>query len=124
MIVLPSALDRIALEHFPQQVRPSARAVHFVARHHVAWAHRAAFVATAFADSDTSLGCAGEVSIVVGKLEIRFWLPGVVICSEPEILVGLVRIDDLAGVHLVVRIPDAFEVAKRLHQFVAEHDRQ
>src|SRR5438874_7535467 len=83
MIVLPSALDRIALEHFPQQVSPSARAVHFFARHHVAWAHRAAFVAAAFADSDTAFGGAGEVSIVVGKLEIRFWLPRVVICSEP-----------------------------------------
>src|SRR5205823_12170651 len=35
-----------------------------------------------------------------------------------------VRVDDLAGVHLQVRVPDALELAEAIHEVVPEHLRQ
>ena len=40
------------------------------------------------------------------------------------VLVRLLRVDNFPGIHFVVGIPDPFELAKRLHEFSAEHDRE
>src|SRR5207253_5937968 len=52
------------------------------------------------------------------------WLPGTVIRSEAQILVEPVRFDNFAGVHLPLRIPDCFELAKCLYEFCPKHFRQ
>ena len=44
--------------------------------------------------------------------------------AETDVRVERVRVDDLAGVHLPVRVPDRLELPERLDQLGAEHLRQ
>ena len=69
VFVFPSAFNRIALKHFPKQVRAPTRAVHFLACGHVAGTHRAALVAAALSDSNAAFGCAEELSAVVNTYQ-------------------------------------------------------
>src|SRR5262249_10947215 len=97
VIVLPAALERITLQHFPRHVRAASRGVHFLSCDHVAGTHRAAFVASAFADADTALRRTHEVPCVFGKFEISFRLPRTVVGTEPEMLIRLRSVDKFSG---------------------------
>src|SRR5699024_9475347 len=99
-----------------QQARTPARGVLFLARDPVARAHRA-LVATAFANADTADRNAAEATLVVWKYEVGRGL-GRMKIHQPQVFIELVRIDDLTGIHLPVRIPDRLEFAKRLQQLL------
>src|SRR5690606_7742474 len=78
--------------------------------------------AAAFADADTAERSAGEAPIVVREAEVRPGRGRAVVGAEAEILVPGVGVDELAGVHPPVGVPDRLELAERLHELVAEHD--
>ncbi len=59
-----------------------------------------------------------------GNRKMRLDRPRMIVGAEPQIGVRLTRVDELAGVHLVVGIPQALELAERSHQLGAEHLRQ
>src|SRR5579864_7458955 len=90
-------------------------------RDHVAWAHHAAFLAAAIPYSDAAHGPMPEMAFVFGKFEMRLRLPGIEVGPEAQVLVDGEWIDDFAGIHPVLRVPDRFEFAKRLYQFGTKH---
>ena len=114
----------LALEHLEQHVRPAARAVLLLERRHVARAHRAVVVLAALANADAAERRLRERSVVVRELEVRAGILGLVVGAETQVLRGRVRVDQLARVHLVVRVPDRLELAECPHQLGAEHLRQ
>src|SRR5437588_3578826 len=65
----------------------------------------------AFADPDATLHLGGEPAARRPR-------------ANPEILVEAARVDDLAGVHAAVGVPDGLELAEGRHEVVAEHLRQ
>ena len=120
----PAVVNDFALQHFKQHVRAAARRMFFLARDHVTRAHRAAFAATAFADADAAQRAFGKIAVVLAVKKFRFRIPRMIIRSEPQILILMKRVHDFARIHFILRVPDFFELAKRLDQFFAEHDRQ
>src|ERR1700686_2727811 len=104
-LVLPTVFDDVAFRHLPQQVGAAAGRVLFFARDTIAWAHDSASVATALPDSHAAQSCGGKAALILRKLEMRLWLPGIVARAEAKIFVELVRLDQLARVHLPVGIP-------------------
>ena len=114
----------LALEQLEQHVRAAARAVLFLERHHVARAHRPGIVLAALAQADAPEHRPLEGSLVVRKRELRRGPLRRVVGAEPEVLGRQIGVDDLARVHLAVRIPDRLELAERAHDLVAEHLRQ
>ena len=95
-----------------------------VTRDHVTRTHRAAFAATTFPDADTAQHAFGKISIVFRVKKFGFGIPWMIIRAEPQILILMERVYDFARIHFILRVPDFFEFAKRLDQFLAEHDRQ
>src|SRR5579871_1773801 len=93
----------------------------FLAQGTIAGAHQPAFFAAALPYSDAAQGSVGQAAVIGDKLEMSLWLPGRVVCPEPQVLVEIVGLDQLAGVHLPIRIPRRLEFTKSLHQFRAEH---
>ena len=120
-LVVPSALQRIAVHHFKKQMAAAPRGVHFFAGHTVAGTHGLAFHAPAFTHTHAAQAGVGEIAVIFGIMEVRLRPPGIVVRSEPQILVAAVSLHDFAGIHLPLRIPDGFELAKRFHQFRAKH---
>jgi hypothetical protein len=80
-------------------------------------------VLAAFADPHAAQGGAGEAAVVVPPkiAETGLHPRRVVGDPQPEVLVGAVGVDHLAGVHLAVRVPDRLEFPERLHQLLAVH---
>src|SRR5215469_5492166 len=64
------------------------------------------------------------MTFVFRKFEMRLRFPRFEIRPQAEIFVDGKGINDLAGIHLVPRIPDGLEFAKCLDQFGTEHFRQ
>jgi hypothetical protein len=82
-------------------------------------------VAAALPDPDATVRCEGERAAVVGlKAEIRLRIPRPVVRPFAQVAVDRIRIDDLPGVHLPLGIPHALELAERLHDLLAVHDRE
>src|SRR5215210_9575556 len=90
----------------------------------VARAHRPDVPRTTFAHAHTMLDGTGKRSEVSleGKVGLRHGR--LIIRSHAKMLVDPRRVDDVARVHPGRRIPDRFELPKRLHQDVAVHDGQ
>src|SRR5208282_3024384 len=93
----------------------------FVACDSIARTHDSAFFAAAFAYSHAAQRGGGKAAMVVGKFEMRFWLPGIVACAQAQIFVESIGLDELAGIHLPIRIPKRLELTESLHEFWAEH---
>src|SRR5690349_2559251 len=85
----------------------------FFARHHVTRAHGATVESAAFADTDAALGRTDEISIVVGKFEMRYHWKRSVVGAKPKVLIQSIRLDDLAWIHFPVGIPNLLELTKR-----------
>ncbi len=81
-------------------------------------------VLAAIADTHAAQRGAAEDAGVLRILEVRDGLRRIERLAEAQVLRGQIRIDDLAGIHLSLRIEDCLEFAKRLHEIVAEHFRQ
>src|SRR5690348_16165816 len=64
------------------------------------------------------------MSVIIGKFEVSFWFPRLVIGAKPQVVVQTMRIDHLSGIHLPIWIPNGLVFAERLNDFMAEHLRQ
>src|ERR1700730_7998042 len=91
---------------------------------HEAGAHGSGFGFAAGSDADTAEVGRGEAAVVFGVGEVGFGLPGFVVGAEAKVFVGLVGVDELAGVHAVGGVEDALEPAEGFHQVFAEHLRE
>src|ERR1700689_1645598 len=58
------------------------------------------------------------------EFEIGFRFPWSIVRAEAEVFIELVRVDQLAGVHLPFGIPDRLEVAEGLDEFGTKHSWQ
>src|SRR5262245_33203347 len=117
----PAVLDPLALAPLEEQARPSARRVLLLACDQVARAHRPRVVLPAFTDADAAEGRPGEAALVLRKLEVRGEPGRVVGRTQAKVGVHRVWIDDLAWIHLAVRVPDRLELPERPDEVVAEH---
>src|ERR1700747_2807617 len=88
---------------------------------HEAGAHGSGIGFAAGSDADAAEIGGGEATVVFGVGEVGFGLPGFVVGAEAEVFVGLVGVDELAGVHGICWVEEVFEGAEGLHQFSAEH---
>src|SRR5438309_2740999 len=61
-----------------------------------------------------------KAAVVLRILEMSLRFPGMVISAEPQILVDAIWIDNLAGIHLPIWVPDRFEFAKGLNQLLTK----
>src|SRR5215468_5143251 len=102
-------------------MRASARGVLLFKGDHVAGAHDAFVMASAFAYTDTAHGSVPEMTFIFRELEMRLGLPRMKVCSQPQIFINGKGIDDLAGIHFVLRIPDRFEFSEGLYHFGTKH---
>ena len=99
----------------------AAGRVFLIAGHAKAGTHHSAFVVTTLADSDAAQGGVRHAAVVLRKLEMGGRVPGIVAGAEAKILVHAVGFDDLAGIHLPVRVPGGLEFVEGLDEFGAEH---
>ena len=102
-------------------MRPPAGGVHLLAGRHVARTHSALLVFAALAHANTARRSLGKVAMIVRKQEVGFEVRRIVVGAEAKIFIELVRIDQLAGVHLPLRVPDALEFAKSFDQLRTKH---
>src|SRR5581483_105895 len=124
MLVPPATLNDIPFGHFPEQVRAPTGGVLLFASGTKTGTHHATFILAAFANSNAAQGGTGQASMVFGKLKMGLRLPGPILRTEAQVFIQPVRLDDLAGIHLPIRIPNGLEFAKRLHQLGSKHFRQ
>src|SRR5690348_12440606 len=87
-------------------------------------AHDAAVFPSALAYAHTSKRCVRQTAVIFGVVKMRFRVPGAVVGAEPEVFVEAVRFDHFAWIHLPLRVPDGFKLAKGLHQLRAKHPRK
>src|SRR5947209_4311657 len=99
----------------------ATRGVFFFARDHEARTHHAVVHAAAFADADAAQHRAFDAPFVVWKFEIGLRRPRAIVGAETKIFGWMIRSDDLAGVHLPLRIPQRFEFAECVHELFTEH---
>ena len=104
----------------PQGVGPASGRVLLVAGDHVARAHGPAGVLAAGADARAHLDGGGEPPLFREVEDGRLGLDGVVVRADPEVVAGVGRGDDLAGVHQVVRVEGALDGFKRRVDLGAE----
>src|SRR5437667_7709856 len=102
-------------------MRAAASGMLFLPSHAEAGAHDAALILATLANAHTTQGCLGQAAVVVGKFEMRFRLPGLVIRTEAQVSVHSIRPDQFARVHLPIRVPERFEFLKCLDKFGSEH---
>src|SRR5581483_2889585 len=86
-----------------------------------AWAHHSAVILSTCADANAAKCCPSQAALVVGKFEVRFGAPRLVIRSESQVFVQLVWANELSRIHLPVWIPKRFEFGKCLDQLGTEH---
>lgn len=120
-LVPPTVGDDVGFEHLEQDARPPPRRVPLVLRGHVARAHGAALAAAAEAHTDASQRRLGEAATVLREGEVGGDRERRVRRAQAQVLVESEGVDDLAGVHLGVGVPDGLELTERLDDLVAEH---
>src|SRR5205823_936010 len=86
--------------------------------------HGAASEPAAGAHADAAQGGFGEASAVRRVLEVRAREGRPVQGAQAKVLVEAIRIDELAGIHASLRVPDRLELAESLDQLRPEHPRQ
>ena len=112
-------------EHLPEQAGAAAGGVLLQAGGAVTGTHDAAGGVAAGADTDAAVGGMGEGAVVFGEHEVCFER-GLLRCGGDvaEVFDGVVDADsvnELAGIHVVVRVPEDLELAEGVHQFRPEH---
>src|ERR1700683_2116434 len=83
---------------------------------HETGAHGAGIGFAAGSDTDAAEIGGGEGGGVFGEGEVSLGLRGFVVGAEAKVLVGLVGVDELAGVHAVGGVEEALEGAEGFHQ--------
>ena len=93
----------------------------FFASHAEAGAHDAALILATLANAYATKSCFSQAAMVVGKFEMRFWLPRLVIRTQAQVSVHSIRPDQFARIHFPIRVPERLEFMKRLDKFGSEH---
>src|ERR1700745_3459802 len=93
----------------------AAGGVELFASGHEAGAHGSGIGFSAGSNAYAAQVGGGEAAVVFGVGEMGFGLPGFVVGAEAEVFVGLVGVDELAGVHAVGGVEDALEGAGGFH---------
>src|SRR5947209_7224238 len=96
----------LPLQHLEEQVSASTSAMLFFAGDHVAGTHGAAIQASALAHADAAQCSSSQAALIVGKFEVCFGLSGVVGGAEAQVFVEEIGVDNLAGIHLAMRVPE------------------
>ena len=122
LFVAPGVGDRVAAEHFKEQPGAAAGGVFFFAGRVKAGAHGAAFELAALAYAETAFRGGGHAPVVVGELKDGGQGERLVVGAGAEAGVEGVGTDNLARVHAVRGVPDAFEFGEGFDQLGAEHD--
>src|SRR5579864_4876449 len=125
-LIAPAFGDHIAMQHLPQMVRAAARGVPLFMRDHEAGTHGIAFGAgrvfsAALSNANAAQRRMGKAAVILRILEMSRRVPWMIAGTEAQILVDAIWIDDLAGIHLPIRVPDGFEFAESFNQLWAEH---
>src|SRR3989442_9630642 len=128
-LALPAVGDELAAQHLSEKPRAAARGVALLARAAVARAHGAAFRGAALPHADaTPDGSSETVPLLAGEGKLCLESHGLVLRSEAQVFIHpqdfSFGIDDLPGVHAILRVPQRLELAEGLHQLRAEHERQ
>src|SRR5262249_15480298 len=112
---------RLSAEHLEQETSSPAGRVFLLFGGAEARAHDAALAAAALADAHTAERGSRELAIVLRKTERRLHAAARPAAREAEGRNDRIRIQDAAGVHAPVGIPDALEVAERFDELRPVH---
>src|SRR5581483_3050081 len=99
----------------------SPRGMFFLESRPVTGAHDSTVMIAALADSHAAQSCVRQTAMIFGILKMRLRLPRVVVSSQPQIFIQLIRFDQLSRIHLPFGIPERLELAEGLHEFRAKH---
>src|ERR1700751_2554638 len=97
LFTAPTVANDFTLGHLPEEVGPTAGGVLFFAGHAEAWAHDAALIMAALPHSDAPKRGVSQTAVIIGKFEVRWRLPWMIVGPEAQVLVHAVGLDDLAG---------------------------
>src|SRR5262249_34365552 len=100
-------------EHRTQSVGPASRGVFFVEGSHIRRTHCAVQLLPAFPHAAAHLNGPDKAALAA-EIQGGLWLPGFVGWANPQRLGYCRRVDNLAGIHEVLRIKGGFHLAKRL----------
>src|SRR5215469_3957874 len=120
----PPITDDFSLGHLPEQMGTAAGGMFLFVGSAPTGAHDATFLAAALPHAYAAQSSVTQAAVILRELEMRFRFPWGIVRAESKILVQLVGLNQLAGIHLPVRIPGVFEFAESLHQFWPEHLRE
>src|SRR6185503_4671659 len=124
-LALPAGRDELAAQHFGEQARAAAGRVALFARAAVTRAHGAALGRAALPHPNAVPHRAHEaVSLGRNERKFRGKRDRPVLGPQAQMLIDPERVDDLPRIHPFREIPRGLELAKRLHQLLAEHERQ
>lgn len=121
---VPAVLDDVALHHLPKKMSAAAGRVLLFASRHETWTHGVIVLLAACANTDAARRGVAKGAVIAGILEPCRLPGGCISCPDPEIFCGVIngnRINQLARIHAIQRVPQCFECGKRLHEFRAKH---
>ena len=121
LVALPQIDLTGSVHHLEQEAGPASCGVLLLPGHHEARAHDAPAQAPALPHADATQRGVREVAVVllVGEVHVDRLRP--VVLALAKIGEDGARIDDLAWIHLPVRVPDGLELPEGLDQLVAIH---
>src|SRR6266702_5874365 len=138
-VALKAFTTEVAGEHLPQQTGAAAGGVLLLAGGTIAGTHDAARGFAACADTHAAFGGTLQRSLILGEDEVSFSLSLLFRMSllawdcrrrlaSPQGMAQVLKrivdahgVDQLAGIHAIVGIPQGFELAKSLHQLRTKH---
>src|SRR5439155_14523502 len=115
-LVGAETVELFSVEHLPKSASASAGRVLLLACDHEARAHDAAVGTAAIADPDAARRRVRERAVILREGEMRLDLRRLVVGTEAQVRRDRVRVDNLAGVQLPVRVPDRLELAEAFNQ--------
>src|SRR5437868_6718087 len=126
VLVAPAIANYVAVQHLPKVMSAPARGVPFFVRDHEAGTHGvvvrfSSVFAPAFANANAAQRGMGKAAVIFGPLEMGFGFPRPVCSPQAQVLVHTVGVDNLARIHLPLRVPNRFELAECIDEFRAEH---
>src|SRR5579872_224364 len=125
VLIAPSITNDIAMQHFPKQVRAATRRMHLFAGDHITRTHCVlsafAIFAAALSNPNAAQRGMGEAAVIIRELEVCGWVPGMVVRSQSQVLIDVIRINKFSWIHLPIGVPNSLEFPKSLDQLRSKH---